>query len=88
MAKSDVALPERIALSPSEAGELVGLSRKSIDKAIENGELPYLKAGSRTIIRRLSLDAWLEHKEAARSQALAEMLARADAVSGGSHDAE
>lgn len=82
MAKSEVVLTERIALSPSEAGELVGLSRKSIDRAIEAGELPYLKAGRRTIIRRSSLDDWLERKEAARSQAVADMFARGDSVTG------
>ncbi len=80
MANSTVPLVDRIGLSPSEAGELVGLSRKLIDRATETGELPYSKVGSRTIILRSSLDAWLKEKERERSRAIADMSDRCASV--------
>jgi len=43
-------------LSISETSKLVGISKRTIYRMIERGELVFGKAGSRTIIRRSDLD--------------------------------
>jgi excisionase family DNA binding protein len=50
----------RVAYSPSEVAELVGLSRKAIYRAIERGELAASRVSSRLRIRPADIDSWLE----------------------------
>jgi excisionase family DNA binding protein len=51
---------DRIAYSPAELADLVGLSRKAIYRAIERGELRASRVANRLRIRPIDVDAWLE----------------------------
>jgi excisionase family DNA binding protein len=52
-------LPTRLAFSPDEAAELLGLSRELINDLLRTGELLSVKAGRRRIISRHHLAAFL-----------------------------
>lgn len=57
-----VPLTERATLSPAEAAALTGLSRDTIARAYKSTKADALRAkrrGSRVVIRRVDLDAWL-----------------------------
>lgn len=43
-------------LSITEAGQLMGVSRRTVYRMIDRGELPTAKAGARTIIRRSDIE--------------------------------
>ena len=56
-----LALPqEKLALSIKEAAQMSSLGETSIYKAIKDGQLISRKYGTRTIIRRVDLDSFLE----------------------------
>ncbi len=55
-AKLPAGLAERHYLSVAQAATLTGLSRWTIARMINRGQLPKGKAGSRTILRRADLD--------------------------------
>lgn len=57
-------LSERMAFSVREAGEMVGVSKDAIYALIRTGDLPSLKIGQRTFIRREALAHFLEQREA------------------------
>jgi excisionase family DNA binding protein len=54
----------RMAFSPDEAAELLGISPELIFDLLRTGELKYRKAGRRTLISRVSLDAFLADETA------------------------
>jgi excisionase family DNA binding protein len=56
---------EKIAYTINEAVAVSGLGRTTIYELIKNRELPRVKVGARTLIRRQDLDAMLERKLAA-----------------------
>lgn len=54
------ATPERLALSVSEAASLLGVSRPTVYQLIRRDDFPSFKVGSRTLIHRGKLEAWLD----------------------------
>jgi excisionase family DNA binding protein len=57
-------LSTRLAFSPDEAAELLGLSRDLINDLLRSGQLPSVKAGRRRIIARHHLAQFLGVPEA------------------------
>ena len=52
---------ERLVLSVTEAGRLVGLGRSAAYDAIARGDLPYLRIGRRIVVPRRALEKLLEN---------------------------
>ena len=50
---------ERMAYSPGEVADLLGLGKSKIYDMIRRKELPYVKLGSLTRIPRWALESWL-----------------------------
>ncbi|MEM9466817.1 MAG: helix-turn-helix domain-containing protein [Actinomycetota bacterium] len=55
---------EPLAVSPARAAELLGVSRQHIYNLIERGQLPRVKLGRATRIRRADLELLLEEGSA------------------------
>jgi len=55
---------QRLAYSPDEAAELMGLSRELVNDLLRTGELKSIKAGRRRLIARHHLAAFLGVPEA------------------------
>jgi excisionase family DNA binding protein len=53
---------EKIAYTIKEAVTASGLGRTTIYELMKQGELPYVKIGARTLIRRSDLELMLERK--------------------------
>ena len=51
--------PGELAVDPAEAGRLLGLSRRSVDRAIGRGELRAVHVGGRVIVPRVEIDRLL-----------------------------
>jgi excisionase family DNA binding protein len=51
---------QRIAVSVDEAVTLTGLSRSTLFRIVQTGELPSLKVGRRRLIRVVDLDGYIE----------------------------
>ena len=49
---------EKIALSVTEAAQVLGVSRPTVYKLIHRGDFPVLRIGSRTLIHREKLAEW------------------------------
>ena len=49
---------KKIAVSVSEAAELLGLSRPSVYRLIHREDLPVMRIGGRTLIHRRKLEEW------------------------------
>lgn len=49
---------QKIAVSVTEAAQLLGLSRPTIYKLIRQGDFPVMRVGSRTLIHRGKLEDW------------------------------
>jgi excisionase family DNA binding protein len=58
-----MSVPDRLAVSPAEAGRLVGVGRTKIYEAIGAGELKSLKIGSRRLVALDALRDWLRTHE-------------------------
>jgi excisionase family DNA binding protein len=58
--KGVVPLSERLSVSPEEASALTGIGLTSIRQAAASGALKARKLGTRTIILRKDLEAWLQ----------------------------
>jgi len=54
---------DRITLTMAQACTATGLSDSFLRKAVLKGELPAKRAGSRYLIRRTDLDAWIDALE-------------------------
>ena len=50
---------EKMALSVTEAAEALGLSRPTVYKLIHRDDFPVIKVGTRTLISRRGLEAWI-----------------------------
>ena len=50
----------RIALGIDEAAAAVGVSRKTLRRAIDSGRLPSAKVGARRLIRPADLTRWID----------------------------
>jgi excisionase family DNA binding protein len=57
-------LSTRLAFSPDEAAEMLGLSRELLNDLLRTGQLPSIKAGRRRIIARHHLAQFLGVPEA------------------------
>tara|TARA_R110000787_G_scaffold11002_19_gene36643 strand:- start:5135 stop:5326 length:192 start_codon:yes stop_codon:yes gene_type:complete len=57
---SETQLARPIAISPGEAARLVGLGRTKLYEVMGAGELPFVKIGTRRLIRMADLEAWIE----------------------------
>lgn len=53
----------RLAYSISEVASGLGVSTRTVERAIQSGSLPTRKIGRRRIILYTDLGAWLNHKE-------------------------
>lgn len=53
-------MTERIAYSIAEAAHVAGIGRTKLYELINDGELPLIKVGSRSLIRRAELEAMLD----------------------------
>lgn len=53
---------ERLALSVSEAAALLGVSRPTMYQLLRREGFPAFKVGSRTLISRTGLEAWVEEQ--------------------------
>ena len=58
---------EKIALSVTEAAELLGLCPKAVYKLTKRADFPAFKAGTRTVISAEGLRAWVR-REAEKSE--------------------
>lgn len=54
----------RLALSIHEAAEQLGVSSKTVYRAIRSGQIPARRIGSRWFISPKMLDRWFEQDEA------------------------
>ena len=64
-----LSVPDRLAVSPAEAAQLVGIGRTKIYEAIGTGELKSLKIGSRRLVAIDALRDWLRTHEVASRRA-------------------
>jgi excisionase family DNA binding protein len=55
----EIKATEHLALSVSEAGQLIGIGRTAVFNEIREGRLLAKKCGRRTLILRSDLDTWL-----------------------------
>lgn len=55
--------PDRLAYSPAEAAQALGISRARLYQLIEDGSIPSLKLGRRRLIRAEALVALLDRLE-------------------------
>ena len=53
-------MAQRLAFSIAEAAETVGLSERKMRQLLVEGKISSLKVGSRRIIPRRALEAWLD----------------------------
>lgn len=53
-----MAAEKKIAVSVSEAAQLLGLSRPTVYKLIHRGDFPVMRIGSRTLVHREKLEEW------------------------------
>lgn len=59
---------EKIALSVTEAAQLLGVSRPVVYTLTHRADFPVFKAGHRTLISRVGLEKWVE-KQAGKESA-------------------
>ena len=52
--------PERFAFSPDEAAEALSISRMQVYRLVRSGELRARRCGTRILMPRRALDAYLE----------------------------
>ena len=57
------AFAERLAYSPDEAAELLGISRELVHDLLRTGQLRSVKAGRRRLISKRHLEAFLAREE-------------------------
>jgi excisionase family DNA binding protein len=60
------AFGERLAYSPDEAAELLGISRELVHDLLRTGQLGSVKAGRRRLIAKLHLEAFLAGEQCLR----------------------
>jgi len=56
--------PLAAAMGPSAAGRYIGVSRRTLYRLIAEGEVASLTIGSRRLVLRTDLDAYLERRRA------------------------
>ncbi len=61
----DNAPPAKLAYSPAEAAKVLSISRSRVFEHLKAGTLRFVKDGSRTLIRREHIAAFLDGLEAA-----------------------
>ncbi len=54
------------AMSPADAARWIGVSRSTIYRLIQSGEIPTVKVGRRTILPTHHLEAFIERKDTSR----------------------
>jgi excisionase family DNA binding protein len=60
---------EKLAFGPAEAAQALGISRSRLYELLYEGTIPSIKLGSRRLIRRESLVAYLDQLESGRFDA-------------------
>ena len=52
--------PERLALSMAEAGDLIGVSERTVQDLVTAGEIPHVRIGQRRVVLPVAdLRSWL-----------------------------
>lgn len=51
---------EKLTISVSTAGQLLGISRNSAYQAVHNGQIPTIKIGKRLLVPKRALEKMLE----------------------------
>lgn len=59
-------MPERLALSPQEAAELLGISRPTVYELMNRADFPSFPVGSRRLISTKGLREWVDKQVAAK----------------------
>jgi len=62
-------------LSPTEAAQMMGMSRAQVRKLLDQGSLPFRMVGSHHRIRLDAIHQWLEIEDARQETAMAELIA-------------
>lgn len=57
--------PERLAFRVKEAAEALAISRSRFYELVADGQIKVLKEGSRTLVRKTELEAYLDRLEEA-----------------------
>ena len=52
-------MPDKLAYSVREAADICGVSRTTLYTFLGSEQLPSVKIGARTLVRRADLEAWL-----------------------------
>lgn len=58
----------RVTLTAGEAADYLGISYWLLLKMCKQKELPHIRAGSRVLFRKETLDLWLRNRESASTQ--------------------
>lgn len=60
-------VPERLTYTLAEAQRVTHISRSTLFALIKSGDIPVVKVGARTLIRRAALEAFLTQHETRRA---------------------
>jgi len=63
MAASPIPVNERVALSPQQAADILGIAKRTLQPLIDSGELPSFLMGSRRLITRVALEEAVRRRE-------------------------
>jgi excisionase family DNA binding protein len=62
-------------LSPTEAAQMMGMSRTQVRKLLDEGKLPFRMVGAHHRIRLDAINHWLQIEDARQATAMAELIA-------------
>lgn len=66
-------MPEPLTIGYDEAAALMGCGRRTVERMVADGEIPYSKVRGLVRFRRTALEAWLDAQERGGSPAYVEV---------------
>jgi excisionase family DNA binding protein len=63
MAINEIPIFERVTLSPKQAADMLGVSKPTLQRLIDSGELPSFLVGTRRLITRDALNQLVKQRE-------------------------